>query len=135
MRRPCHCPPNRQVRDLLRNKQHNSVMMAYGITAAGKTYTIEGTGEQPGVMPRALVELFEGLGSHAEPIVARASYYEVGGASGCLMVRGLVTAGWLSFDGLGECLVGAQVAAIAAHCSCALSLPLLTLSGVQRADL
>jgi hypothetical protein len=66
-----------QVRDLLRNKQHNSVMMAYGITAAGKTYTIEGTKEAPGVMPRALVELFQGLGGHAEAVAARASYFEV----------------------------------------------------------
>ncbi|KAI3438404.1 hypothetical protein D9Q98_000836 [Chlorella vulgaris] len=65
------------VRDLLRNKQHNSVMMAYGITAAGKTYTIEGTKEAPGVMPRALVELFQGLGGHAEAVAARASYFEV----------------------------------------------------------
>ena len=70
--------PALQVRDLLRNRGHNSAMMAYGITAAGKTYTIEGTREQPGVMPRALLMLFEGLASHAEPIVARASYYEVG---------------------------------------------------------
>lgn len=36
-------------------------MMAYGITAAGKTYTIEGTKTQPGVMPRALKDLFSGL--------------------------------------------------------------------------
>ena len=73
------------MRDLLRNRGHNSAMMAYGITAAGKTYTIEGTKEQPGVMPRALLLLFEGLASHAEPIVARASYYEVkaGGRRQC----------------------------------------------------
>ncbi|PRW57364.1 Kinesin KIF19 [Chlorella sorokiniana] len=65
------------VRDLLRNARHNSVMMAYGITAAGKTYTIEGTKHTPGVMPRALVDLFAGLAAHVEPLVARASYYEV----------------------------------------------------------
>lgn len=65
------------VRDLLRNPRHNSAMMAYGITAAGKTYTIEGTQEAPGVMPRALLDLFRGLDAHVEPVVARASYYEV----------------------------------------------------------
>ncbi|KAL4444957.1 hypothetical protein ABPG77_004007 [Micractinium sp. CCAP 211/92] len=65
------------VRDLLRNPSHNSVMLAYGITAAGKTYTIEGTRERPGVLPRALMALFQGLQSHAEPVVARAAYYEV----------------------------------------------------------
>jgi len=52
------------VTDLLCNRQHNSVMMAYGITAAGKTYTIEGTKSQPGVMPRALKDLFDGLGDN-----------------------------------------------------------------------
>ncbi|PSC76545.1 Kinesin KIF19 [Micractinium conductrix] len=65
------------VRDLLRNPAHNSVMMAYGITAAGKTYTIEGTKEAPGVLPRSLMALFEGLAAHAEPVVARAAYYEL----------------------------------------------------------
>ena len=70
------------MRDLLRNPQHHSVMMAYGITAAGKTYTIEGTREAPGVMPRALLALFEGLATHVEPLAARVSYYEVGGRGG-----------------------------------------------------
>lgn len=68
-----------QVRDLLRNPQHNSVMMAYGITAAGKTYTIEGTAAAPGVMPRALGALFEGLADHVEAVSVRVAYYEVGG--------------------------------------------------------
>lgn len=66
-----------QVRDLLRNPQHNSVMMAYGITAAGKTYTIEGTAAAPGVMPRALGALFEGLADHVEAVSVRVAYYEV----------------------------------------------------------
>lgn len=43
-------------------------------------YTIEGTKDAPGVMPRALVDLFAGLAAHVEPLVARASYYEVGRA-------------------------------------------------------
>lgn len=63
---------------MLRNPSHNSAMLAYGITAAGKTYTIEGTKEAPGVLPRALVALFQGLACHVEPVVARAAYYEVG---------------------------------------------------------
>lgn len=52
-------------------------MMAYGITAAGKTYTIEGTAQQPGVMPRALEMLFQGLQDHVEAITVRVAYYEV----------------------------------------------------------
>lgn len=33
--------------------------MAYGISAAGKTYTIEGTRNEPGLLPRALELLFQ----------------------------------------------------------------------------
>ena len=66
------------MRDLLRNPQHNSAVMAYGITAAGKTYTIEGTREQPGMLPRSLAALFDGLQAHVEQLTVRASYYEVG---------------------------------------------------------
>lgn len=81
------------VRDLLRNPAHNSVMLAYGITAAGKTFTIEGTRNAPGVMPRALEDLFQGLASHVEPLTVRVSYYEVRAVActfGC---------GWLSAEG------------------------------------
>ena len=63
--------------DMLRNPQHNSVIMAYGITAAGKTYTIEGTKSQPGVMPRALHDVFAGIESHVEPLVVKISHCEV----------------------------------------------------------
>ncbi len=39
-----------QVKQLLRKKQCSSVMMAYGISAAGKTHTIEvGHGAFPGL--------------------------------------------------------------------------------------
>ena len=67
------------MHDLLRNPKHSSLMLAYGITAAGKTFTIEGTRSQPGVMLRALGDLFAGLASHAEPITVRVSFYEVRG--------------------------------------------------------
>lgn len=70
-------PVYSQVQDLLQNEQHNSVMLAYGITAAGKTYTIEGTKQQPGVMPRTLEMLFQGLDNHVEDICVRVAYYEV----------------------------------------------------------
>lgn len=67
------------VTDLLRNPQHNSVMMAYGITAAGKTYTIEGNKTAPGVLPRALSALFAGLDDHIDGAVlaVRVSYCEI----------------------------------------------------------
>lgn len=40
-------------------------MFAYGSTGAGKTHTISGTEEDPGVLPRAINLLFERLESDA----------------------------------------------------------------------
>lgn len=48
-----------QVRHLVQEHQAAAVLMAYGISAAGKTYTIEGTRSEPGVLPRALDLLFQ----------------------------------------------------------------------------
>ena len=36
----------------------NVCVFAYGQTGSGKTYTIQGTPETPGIVPRALDELF-----------------------------------------------------------------------------
>ena len=36
----------------------NVCVFAYGQTGSGKTYTIQGTPEMPGIVPRALDELF-----------------------------------------------------------------------------
>ncbi|KAF8387918.1 hypothetical protein HHK36_026580 [Tetracentron sinense] len=37
---------------------HNVCILAYGQTGTGKTFTMEGTNDQPGIVPRALEELF-----------------------------------------------------------------------------
>ncbi|KAL9248050.1 hypothetical protein vseg_021413 [Gypsophila vaccaria] len=37
---------------------HNVCVLAYGQTGTGKTFTMEGTVDQPGIVPRALKELF-----------------------------------------------------------------------------
>ncbi|XP_022640932.1 kinesin-like protein KIN-14U isoform X2 [Vigna radiata var. radiata] len=37
---------------------HNVCVFAYGQTGTGKTFTMDGTNEQPGIIPRALEELF-----------------------------------------------------------------------------
>lgn len=47
-----------QVRHMVQKQQGTAVLMAYGISAAGKTYTIEGTRSEPGLLPRALELLF-----------------------------------------------------------------------------
>lgn len=47
------------VRDLFR--QRDALLFAYGVTNAGKTYSIQGSKDDPGVVPRALKLLFEAL--------------------------------------------------------------------------
>ena len=37
---------------------YNVCLFAYGQTGSGKTYTIQGTPENPGIVPRALEDLF-----------------------------------------------------------------------------
>ncbi|XXG84136.1 hypothetical protein AAC387_Pa10g1723 [Persea americana] len=37
---------------------HNICIFAYGQTGTGKTFTMEGTNDQPGIVPRAIQELF-----------------------------------------------------------------------------
>eukprot|EP00742_Colponemidia_sp_Colp-10_P006070 GILJ01006495.1.p1 GENE.GILJ01006495.1~~GILJ01006495.1.p1 ORF type:complete len:1156 (-),score=289.92 GILJ01006495.1:2484-5783(-) len=41
----------------------NGLLFAYGITNAGKTYTIKGSEENPGVLPRALAQMFNKIKS------------------------------------------------------------------------
>lgn len=140
------------MRDLLRNPAHNSVMLAYGITAAGKTYTIEGTREQPGVLPRALVALFGGLLSHAEPVVARAAYYEVRprlagagsiAAQRCMLGQETVAAPARRSRGrqaqrlrpTWPMIVLSALPPAAPALACSPPPPLPPLAGVQRADL
>ncbi|XP_051960808.1 kinesin-like protein KIF20A [Xyrauchen texanus] len=44
------------VRDVLRGE--NRLLYTYGVTNSGKTYTIQGTGGEAGLLPRALVSIF-----------------------------------------------------------------------------
>ena len=47
------------VRSLVQGR--NGLLFAYGITNSGKTWTIQGSREQPGITPRALADLFRVL--------------------------------------------------------------------------
>ncbi|KAM8835594.1 kinesin-like protein KIF20A isoform 1-T4 [Synchiropus picturatus] len=47
------------VRDVL--KGENRLLYTYGVTNSGKTYTIQGTGREAGLLPRALASLFRKL--------------------------------------------------------------------------
>ncbi|KAK9807963.1 hypothetical protein WJX73_008263 [Symbiochloris irregularis] len=56
----------------------SAVFMAYGISASGKTYTIEGTKEEPGILPLSIEMLFQELGKlTAEKARVMVSHYEV----------------------------------------------------------
>ena len=37
---------------------YNVCIFAYGQTGSGKTYTMQGTADQPGIVPRAIEELY-----------------------------------------------------------------------------
>ncbi|KAJ3589009.1 hypothetical protein NHX12_009859 [Muraenolepis orangiensis] len=47
------------VKDVLRGE--NRLLYTYGVTNSGKTYTIQGVGREPGLLPRALVSVFRKL--------------------------------------------------------------------------
>ncbi|GAB2211497.1 hypothetical protein Drorol1_Dr00024812 [Drosera rotundifolia] len=49
-----------EVKPILRSAidGHNVCILAYGQTGTGKTFTMDGTNEQPGIVPRVLKELF-----------------------------------------------------------------------------
>ena len=47
------------VKNVLTGNQ--ALLFAYGMTNAGKTYTIQGTKSNPGVLPRALTEIFKAV--------------------------------------------------------------------------
>lgn len=57
---------------------YNSTIFAYGATGCGKTYTISGTPENPGIIFLALQELFAKIGQQTEKdISVQVSYLEI----------------------------------------------------------
>ncbi|KAK2914216.1 hypothetical protein QQF64_029816 [Cirrhinus molitorella] len=51
-----------QVHDFLHGK--NALVFSYGVTNAGKTYTIQGSQKEPGILPRALEVVFKHIAGH-----------------------------------------------------------------------
>lgn len=43
----------------------NGLLFAYGITNSGKTYTITGTRDEPGILPRMLADVFNAVGARS----------------------------------------------------------------------
>jgi len=54
------------VEQLVQRERYEGVFLSYGITASGKTYTIQGTKESPGIIPLALWTLFGKLMAKGE---------------------------------------------------------------------
>ena len=62
------------VRAMIAGEGAENVIMSYGVTSSGKTYTMEGTPSHPGLIPRACATLFEALrdASQVTPATPRA---------------------------------------------------------------
>ncbi|CUA73207.1 Kinesin-like protein NACK2 [Rhizoctonia solani] len=57
---------------------YNAVVFAYGQTASGKTFTLSGSEDQPGIIPRAMREVFGYIKKHPDrEFLLRASYLEI----------------------------------------------------------
>ncbi|RPA78734.1 kinesin family protein [Ascobolus immersus RN42] len=59
---------------------YHTCIFAYGQTGAGKSYTMMGTPENPGLIPRTCEDLFERIESNESPNISynvRVSYFEV----------------------------------------------------------
>lgn len=53
------------VKDVLNGE--NALLFAYGVTNSGKTYSIQGTPQEPGILPRCLDVIFNSLnGLHSD---------------------------------------------------------------------
>ena len=57
------------VNDLIRGK--NGLLFAYGVTCSGKTHTMIGQANNPGILPRSLDVVFNSIGENqARPYVS-----------------------------------------------------------------
>ncbi|KAF9186276.1 hypothetical protein BGZ51_006020 [Haplosporangium sp. Z 767] len=57
---------------------YNGTVFAYGQTSSGKTYTMSGTGRQPGITPRAVEDVFKYIRENSErEFLLRVSYLEI----------------------------------------------------------
>ncbi|GIL83858.1 hypothetical protein Vretifemale_12589 [Volvox reticuliferus] len=79
------------VADLISMRIASSVYMAYGASGTGKSYTMQGTAEQPGMIPRTLQRLFQMLTERGLEHQVQLSYYEVYGNKVTDLLRPLNT--------------------------------------------
>ena len=65
--------------DILDNafRGYNACIFAYGQTGSGKSYTMLGSADQPGIIPRLCVSLFERIGGGESDAKVEVSYMEI----------------------------------------------------------
>ncbi|KAJ8979399.1 hypothetical protein NQ317_015828 [Molorchus minor] len=71
------CGCNMMVLHLTMPFRYNATVFAYGPTGAGKTHTMVGDRSQPGIMIRALNDLFETVKNNEEEYSVTMSYLEI----------------------------------------------------------
>jgi hypothetical protein len=60
--------------------RQNATVIAYGVTGSGKTYTMEGTPDEPGVIRQSVQHLLDKLDEQGEAIVSVQMSFLVGAA-------------------------------------------------------
>ncbi|KAF9128722.1 hypothetical protein BGW39_004817 [Mortierella sp. 14UC] len=71
---------NSSVKNLVQSAMEgfNGTVFAYGQTSSGKTYTMSGTSNQPGITPRAVEDVFKYIRENSErEFLLRVSYLEI----------------------------------------------------------
>ncbi|KAG0275586.1 hypothetical protein BGZ95_008613 [Linnemannia exigua] len=71
---------NSSVKNLVQSAMEgfNGTVFAYGQTSSGKTYTMSGTSNQPGITPRAVEDVFKHIRENSErEFLLRVSYLEI----------------------------------------------------------
>ncbi len=86
------------VEQLVQRERYEGVFLSFGITAAGKTYTIQGTKESPGIIPLALQTLFGKL-THCRETLVELSYCEIYNEAIYDLLEGSQTGGAAGQDG------------------------------------
>eukprot|EP00775_Hariotina_reticulata_P012438 gene12438-12575_t len=65
------------VEDFLAFRQPSAVVMAYGVTSAGKTFTMQGSSDKPGLVPQALTNIFKSVSDQRDDLKLSMSVCEI----------------------------------------------------------
>ncbi|CAE6399316.1 unnamed protein product [Rhizoctonia solani] len=82
---------------------YNAVVFAYGQTASGKTFTLSGSEDQPGIIPRAMRDVFGYIKKHPDrEFLLRASYLEIYNEQIYDLLAPMGTASTVNLQGVGN---------------------------------